>query len=111
MGQVRTWLNRLAVLIGAACATTCCGGAEPFVLPLADGYRGLWYSNQKTGDEYVYKYSGGMATYPQQHMPIAIYAPAARKTFPMRNAHDMRSQVSWRPSVRGSGACAARSSP
>jgi hypothetical protein len=45
------------------------------------GYRGIWYSNQKTGDEYAFKYSGGMATYPQQHMPIAAYAPAADKTF------------------------------
>ncbi|MPZ19347.1 MAG: hypothetical protein GEV06_15745 [Luteitalea sp.] len=46
-----------------------------------DGYRGIWYANQPTGDQYGYKYSGGMATYPQQHAPIAIYAPAAEKTF------------------------------
>jgi len=54
---------------------------EPFTLATVDGYRGLWYANQKTGDEHVYKYSGGMATYPQQHLPIAIHAPAANKTF------------------------------
>jgi len=54
---------------------------EPFELAQDDGYRGIWYANQKTGDEYVYKYSGGMPTYPQQHLPIAIYAPAANKTF------------------------------
>jgi hypothetical protein len=53
--------------------------AEP--LPRDDGYRGIWYYNQPTKDEYKYKYSGGMATYPQQHEPIAIYAPAAKKTF------------------------------
>ena len=53
--------------------------AEP--LPTDDGYRGLWYMNQPTGDEYHYKYSGGMATYPQQHVPIAVYSPDARKTF------------------------------
>jgi hypothetical protein len=47
----------------------------------ADGYRGIWYMNQPTGDEYRYKYSGGYATYPQQHMPIAIYSAAANKTF------------------------------
>jgi hypothetical protein len=46
-----------------------------------DGYRGIWYSNQSTGDEYKFKYSGGYATYPQQHMPIAIYSAAANKTF------------------------------
>lgn len=47
----------------------------------ADGYRGIWYSNQPTGDEYNFKYSGGFATYPQQHEPIAIYSAAANKTF------------------------------
>src|SRR5688572_6695423 len=46
-----------------------------------DGYRGIWYYNQPTQDEYKYKYSGGMATYPQQHEPIAIYSKEADKTF------------------------------
>ncbi|MGH9848004.1 MAG: BNR-4 repeat-containing protein [Blastocatellia bacterium] len=46
-----------------------------------DGYRGIWYANQPSGDEYVYKYSGGFATYPQQHAPIAIYAAEVKKTF------------------------------
>lgn len=45
------------------------------------GYRGIWYFNQPTKDQYVYKYSGGFATYPQQHAPIAIYSPEAHKTF------------------------------
>jgi hypothetical protein len=46
-----------------------------------DGYRGIWYMNQPTGDEHRYKYSGGFATYPQWHLPIAVYAEAAQKTF------------------------------
>lgn len=46
-----------------------------------DGYRGIWYMNQPTGDEYRYKYSGSLATYPQQHEPIAIYSSQANKTF------------------------------
>ena len=50
-------------------------------LPEADGYRGLWYANQPSQDEYKFKYSGGMATYPQQHIPIAYYAAEAKKTF------------------------------
>lgn len=50
-------------------------------LPADDGYRGIWYWNQRTGDEYVYKYSGGFATYPMQHSPIAVYSAAAQKTF------------------------------
>ena len=50
-------------------------------MPKDDGYRGIWYFNQPSNDEYKYKYSGGFATYPQQHAPIAIYSPAAQKTF------------------------------
>lgn len=45
------------------------------------GYRGIWYANQPQDDQYRYKYSGGFATYPQQIIPHAIYAPAANKTF------------------------------
>src|SRR5687767_10420670 len=50
-------------------------------LPRDDGYRGLWYMNQPSRDEHKYKYSGGFATYPQQHVPIAIYAKAVDRTF------------------------------
>lgn len=46
-----------------------------------EGYRGIWYYNQPSNDKYVYKYSGGFATYPQQHAPIAIYSKKANKTF------------------------------
>lgn len=55
--------------------------AEP--LPTDSGYRGIWYMIRAKGADtkQVYKYSGGMATYPQQHAPIAIYAPAVDKTF------------------------------
>jgi hypothetical protein len=54
---------------------------NPLRLERGDGYRGIWYMNQPTKNAYKYKYSGGFATYPQQHAPIAIYAPAAQKTF------------------------------
>ena len=50
-------------------------------LQKADGYRGIWYSNQPTKDEYRYKYSGGMATYCMKHIPMAVYAPTVHKTF------------------------------
>ena len=47
-----------------------------------DGYRGIWYYNQKLdGNEYVYKYSGGLGTYPANHYPFAVYAPEVNKTF------------------------------
>lgn len=55
-----------------------CVGAP---LPTDDGFRGIWYFNQPSKDEYKYKYSGGFATYPQQHEPIAIYCKAVNKTF------------------------------
>ncbi|BDC48514.1 hypothetical protein F183_A08300 [Bryobacterales bacterium F-183] len=49
--------------------------------PTDTGYRGIWYFNQPSGDQYAYKYSGGFATYPQQQGPIAIYAPKVNRTF------------------------------
>ncbi len=55
--------------------------SEEFTLPIADGYRGIWYANQASGDEYQFKYSGGLGTYPQQHLPIAIYSDQVKKTF------------------------------
>ncbi|MCA9229619.1 MAG: BNR-4 repeat-containing protein [Planctomycetales bacterium] len=47
----------------------------------ADGYRGIWYMNQKSGDEYVYKYSGGLGTYCAKHRPFAVYRKEVEKTF------------------------------
>lgn len=46
-----------------------------------DGYRGVWYHNQRSQDEYVFKYSGGLGTYPANHYPFAVYAPEVKKTF------------------------------
>src|SRR5687767_1502647 len=46
-----------------------------------DGYRGIWYQNQPTGDVYKYKYSGGLGTYCDYHRPLAVYSPEANKTF------------------------------
>ncbi len=66
-----------AAFLAACAAMSLCGAPQP----KDDGYRGIWYYNQATQDEYKFKYSGGMATYPQQHVPIAIYSPQANKTF------------------------------
>ena len=46
-----------------------------------DGYRGIWYCNQKLQNEYVYKYSGGLGTYCAKHIPFAYYAKQVNKTF------------------------------
>lgn len=44
------------------------------------GYRGIWFTlGQMT--EYGDKYSGGLATYTANHVPIAIYCPKVQKTF------------------------------
>ncbi len=45
------------------------------------GYRGIWYMNQKSNDEYVYKYSGGLGTYCAKHKPFAVYCKQVDKTF------------------------------
>ncbi len=62
----------VALLIFTAAAET---------LPRDDGYRGIWYYNQPSKDQYAYKYAGGFATYPQQQSPIAIYVEKVHKTF------------------------------
>jgi hypothetical protein len=69
--------------LGSLLASGTLSGHAPAAasLPKDDGYRGLWYANQPSGDEYKYKYSGGMATYPQQHIPIAYYCREVNKTF------------------------------
>jgi hypothetical protein len=54
---------------------------DPNAAVRADGYRGIWYANQATEDEYVYKYSGGLGTYCAKHIPMAVYAEEVNKTF------------------------------
>jgi hypothetical protein len=62
-------------------------GDDPYPLsPVAlnrrdTGYRGIWYMNQPSGDEYVYKYSGGLGTYCAHHQPFAVHCPQVEKTF------------------------------
>jgi hypothetical protein len=67
------------IIFGLAAAALA--GDQSVVVRKDDGYRGIWYYNQPTHDEYVYKYSGGFATYPQQQLPIAYYSSKANKTF------------------------------
>jgi hypothetical protein len=47
----------------------------------ADGYCGIWYCNQPSHDEYVYKYSGGLGTYCAKHQPFAVHCPQVNRTF------------------------------
>ncbi len=59
-------------------------GAATFAQPLnntkVDGYRGIWFTLGQES-EYGFKYSGGLGTYTVKHIPMAIYAPEAEKTF------------------------------
>ena len=67
----------LLIVLAFAASTLAADG----VLTVDDGYRGIWYMNLPLKGPYKFKYSGGLGTYPQQHMPIAIYAKQANKTF------------------------------
>src|SRR3712207_513247 len=71
-------MNQLARLVTTVCALSLPGSETSATV---DGYHGIWYYNQPSKDKYVYKYSGGFATYPQQQSPIAIYVPSQQKTF------------------------------
>ena len=75
-----TMLQRIAVCLiaGYAAVIPARGSAEPAAKD--SGYRGIWFTlGQKC--EYGDKYSGGLGTYTANHVPMAIYAPAANKTF------------------------------
>lgn len=67
-------------LVGAG-VKPAVGKDSPTLNERADGYRGIWYYNQKSNDEYVYKYSGGLGTYCAKHNPFAVYRPEVNKTF------------------------------
>jgi hypothetical protein len=45
-----------------------------------DGYHGIWFNLGQSND-YGPKYSGGLATYTANHVPIAIYRAEVNKTF------------------------------
>jgi hypothetical protein len=53
---------------------------RPGLAATADGYRGIWFTLGQRS-EFGDKYSGGLGTYTANHVPIAIYAPAVKKTF------------------------------
>ncbi|MCA9131965.1 MAG: BNR-4 repeat-containing protein, partial [Planctomycetales bacterium] len=78
-----TWSPCLACLLLWSVSLVAAHAADPVTtLNLKDtGYRGVWYMNQPSGDEYVYKYSGGLGTYCAKHRPFAVYRPEVDKTF------------------------------
>jgi hypothetical protein len=44
------------------------------------GYRGIWF-NLGQDSQFGPKYSGGLGTYTAKHLPLAVFAPAAQRTF------------------------------
>ena len=58
-----------------------CWGDIELVNRPADGYRGIWYMNQPTEDAYKFKYSGGLGTYSEGHLPMAVYSPMTNRTY------------------------------
>jgi len=79
--SLRTW-SLAVVFIGLLASVTAGQSSSGVTLnQKADGYRGLWYMNQPSHDEYVYKYSGGLGTYCAKHKPFAIYCKEVDKTF------------------------------
>ena len=69
------------IVVLLAVLSTAAAQAEPVINSAkADGYKGIWFTlGQKC--EYGDKYSGGLGTYTAKHVPIAVYAPKADKTF------------------------------
>jgi len=85
--QIARWAILNCVLLSSAVIQPPCGvaygqpSASLTINAKADGYRGIWYMNQPSGDEYVYKYSGGLGTYCAKHKPFAVYCEKVDKTF------------------------------
>ena len=71
----------LLVAIGLGVAVTRADGDDAGLAGTrVGGYRGIWFTLGQVsafGD----KYSGGLGTYTANHVPIAVYAPKADKTF------------------------------
>ena len=64
------------------CSYTIVEAGDDITLNLNDtGYRGIWYMNQPSKDEYVYKYSGGLGTYCAKHQPFAVYCEKVNRTY------------------------------
>ena len=47
----------------------------------AAGFQGIWYEIAGGGGDYPNKYGGGLATYPQQIAPMAIYSEEVNRTY------------------------------
>ena len=69
------------LVIGFALSAICMYAQNSLNGSKAEGYRGIWFELGQVNNEYGDKYSGGLGTYTVKHIPMAIYAPEADKTF------------------------------
>ena len=79
------WNEKMAVLAFLiAGILTVCGAEEKTAttesVRRVDGYKGIWFDLGQRS-EFGPKYSVGLGTYTAKHCPLAVYAPAAQKTF------------------------------
>lgn len=75
---------RFTSLLACVAAMAVASDAEPAEVASqvrrVDGYKGIWFDLGQRS-EFGSKYSGGLGTYTAKHLPLAVYAPAVRKTF------------------------------
>jgi len=81
VNAILSCLRTVALVIAAAGPCGALHAQMTTANPKDTGYRGIWYMNQPSGDEYKYKYSGGLGTYCAKHKPFAVYCPKVNKTF------------------------------
>jgi len=86
--QLRDWSDAcrnlwrgLAVCSLAVAVGWAANDARGNELPTTDGFYGIWYGVGASGDQYAFKYSGGLATYPQQTSPTAFYSESVDRTY------------------------------
>jgi hypothetical protein len=81
MNNLSKYCFCLVILFACHCNTVEQSQDRLTINRKADGYQGVWYSNQRLENKYNYKYSGGLGTYCAKHRPFAIYCKNVDKTF------------------------------
>lgn len=73
-------LHKTYYLICFCAVFLCCTKSANAQNLKLDGYKGIWFTLGQFS-EFGDKYSGGLGTYTANHLPVAIYAAKAQKTF------------------------------
>lgn len=82
--RIIDYLRELLILVGVIFAVSTMPAAAQTSAEPAAGFTGIWYANFGGLDpdsEIPNKYGGGLATYPQQIAPLAIYRPEVQRTY------------------------------